>query len=758
MAKKRVIVYYMHETEQAEAARLMPFAEFTESFAIGEMDENAVNTLRKEGLIVQEQPVASSHIAEALEGSLHMATAASVPGESPSEEIGAKKGSPSLIDYYLVRLRGPILEEWRQKLAASNVTLMEWVPNRGYKARLRSDQISTVKAFDFVDTVTWMDPSQSAPETTTQALPAGGPGQASSGLNMLTFDVRLHIPDDRSTVEKWLQGKNVAIAGSSGRKIRIYLLENSLILTELASLPEVDTLEEYVAPQLWNDAARRLLGLDSGPSSNSSTYLIQDGKGQIVAVADTGIDDQHPDFQGRIVGKIARGRPNDATDPAGHGTHVAGSVLGDGTCSQGRIKGVAPKASLFFQSLLDANGKLGGLPLDLNDLFDEAYQAGARIHNNSWGSATRSSYRINSEEVDEFVRNHPDMLIVISAGNEGTSAKPQKAAPGFVDWLSIGSPASSKNALTVGASRSDRSDGPMSHTTWGTGWPNFFPNPPIANEKISGDPNSLAAFSSRGPCDDRRIKPDVVAPGTDIVSTKSSLAPIRNFWGRYPAAPGQPVNPSYAFDGGTSMAAPLVSGCAALVRQYYIEDRKHEPSAALLKATLVNSTTWLSGLDSTAPSNGFPNYHQGHGRVCLRQAIPNPSQPGMNLQFVDDWNDTSNSFVRTGQRRRFQFVLPANVPELRFCMAYTDVAARALQNNLNLIVQHLESGTKWLGNAGLPDLLILPDPDNNVEVVRLTSPPAGTYFIQVFVGNLLKSPQDFALVVTGVNVPSLNEV
>jgi hypothetical protein len=354
--------------------------------------------------------------------------------------------------------------------------------------------------------------------------------------------------------------------------------------------------------------------------------------------------------------------------------------------------------------------------------------------------------------VDEFVRNNPDMLIVIAAGNAGSGANPKKAALGFVDWLSIGSPASCKNALTVGASRSDRTNGPLSSTTWGQGWPSAFPQPPICNETVSGDPQCLAAFSSRGPCDDCRIKPDVVAPGTEIVSAKSSIAPISNFWGVVK------INPKYAYDGGTSMATPLVSGCATLVRQYYVEERQHKPSAALLKATLVNSTQWLTGKDSDAKTVGKPNYHQGHGRVDMQMAIPNACKPGLQLQFVDDWQDKTKSFSRTGDRKRYQFVLPAGTPELRICMAYTDAPARALQNNLNLIVQHLETNTKWMGNQDLPDALVIPDPDNNVEAVKIQNPAQGTYLVQVFVGNLLQVPQDFALVVTGIGVPALAQI
>jgi len=761
MPQKRIVAYFMRDEERDAARNIMSTNEATPSFLVGEVDENNLEKLRSTGVVVQvlepkavepeSLPTAGiSVLPHTWKGAM-----ASVEGMTEAVTLPA---APNLVDYYYVTLDGPLVESWRKTLEAAGVTLLEAVPGRGYKTRLNMEQLPALRAMKFVDNVKWISLEPSAVNVETVSV-GGGPGeQPPSGLKMVTFDVRLHSAEDRAKIERWLADRNVALSGSSGRKIRFFLLEGSPVLGDLAQLPEVDLVAEYTEPQLWNDVARRLLGIDAAPGHNPATNVTEDGSGQIVAVADTGIDDGHPDFQSRIVGKVARGRPNDTTDPVGHGTHVAGSILGDGTASGGKIKGVAPKAKLFFQSLLDAKGRLGGLPLDLNDLFDEAYQAGARIHNNSWGAATPSSYTINSEEVDEFVRNHPDMLILIAAGNEGNSKNPIKSAPGFVDWLSIGSPASCKNALTVGASRSDRADGALSNLTWGMGWPKEFPNPPIANEKVSGDPLCLAAFSSRGPCDDRRIKPDVVAPGTDIASTKSSLAPITNFWGPYPTSPQQPNNPKYAFDGGTSMATPLVAGCAALVRQYYIETRDHAPSAALLKATIINSTVWLSGTDSTAPTSGVPNYHQGHGRVSVPLAFPNPSQPGLNLEYVDDWKNSNRSFRITGATRRFQFNLPQGTPELRICMAYTDVPVRALQNNLNLMVLHIASGTKWLGNAGLPDALIFPDPDNNVETVRIKSPAPGSYLVQVLVGNMLKPPQDFALVLTAVGLPTLNEI
>ncbi len=271
-------------------------------------------------------------------------------------------------------------------------------------------------------------------------------------------------------------------------------------------------------------------------------------------------------------------------------------------------------------------------------------------------------------------------------------------------------------------------------------------------EKISGDVEGLAGFSSRGPCgNESRIKPDVVAPGTDIASTKSSIAPTANFWGPYPK------NRMYAFMGGTSMSAPIVSGFAVLVREYFVKAFSYQPSAALLKAAIINSTRTLRGNDSLADHAFIPNFHQGFGCVDMKNAIPNELQKDLSLVFVDSWKRSDLQFNSTGERFLFSVEVKEGLP-LRLCLCWTDPPGRGLQNNLNLFVMHKEQQHKWTGNAEIPRTITTFDRDNNVEIIRIENVQAGQYLIAVQAANVIFSPQDFALVVTGKLASQLNQL
>lgn len=768
MPKKRVLAYFMHEHEQAAAAASLENADVTDSFVCGDIDDTKIKELEAKGLVVQmvtdeaAEPTAEAlprgmaagaspramRVARARAGMRRapVARARAAPPPAPAAAGAAPAPDPGKESFYVVGFDGPVLPRVQKSFRDLGVSLDERLDKGQYMVKLRPDQVALVENLGFTE----LKPFD---ETETELASAATPPAEvpnTGSIAMLTYDVLLHDTTFLAQTSHEIKALGLQIAGAKGRKIRYYVLATEAAAQEqnVRALEGVRKAEQYIEPQLHNDVARVLLGID--PAANPGVGMIETGAGQVIGVADTGLDQTHPDFKGRIVGVSALGRVNDATDPHGHGTHVAGSVLGSGAASGKKYRGAAPAARLFFQSLLDSKGRLSGLPLDLNDLFDEAYQKNARIHNNSWGSAVGAEYTLNSQEVDEFVANQRDMLIVISAGNEGQAAMRVNSKIGMVDWLSIGAPASSKNALTVGASRSNRKAGGYSTITYGAAWPGSFPDDPIATETVSGSPDAIAGFSSRGPCTDRRVKPDVVAPGTDILSAKSKLASLQKFWGPGP-------QPEYAYMGGTSMAAPLVAGCAALAREYFITRRGHaKPSAALLKATLINSTRKLPGKDATADFDVVPNMHQGYGVIHMPFAYPNPVMPALKLEFVDDWQKPAKSFAGTGERRRYEITVAAGT-RFSICLVWTDAPGRALQNNLNLLVE-TPAGQKVAGNEKLPMALGPVDQENNVEIVRFEAPAAGKYRLQISASNLLTASQDFALVVTGALTSALTPI
>lgn len=779
MVTKHVIAYPMHEHEWDAAAAIQQ-TQVTDSFVIGNIEEKELEDLRARGLVVDELPDASSTTTAAM-ARRELQAATGIEGWQPDEDLPAPAPEPGKTVNWVVSLDGPLAEDRRNALDATGMELQEYIPNFSYIAAGTPEQADELINLSFVQDVVQYGPKVTGPieltksgEVEHEATAGGGvvgraappvgnrppapPGDArgepSHGRasvvpapleeqtettlgNGRKWDLWLANVTVLPEVLDWLAAHEVEIVGSGGRKVRIALSEEGELAQQIATLPGVLNMIEHVPPKLFNDVARQILGVTS---ANPGEDLKYQGEGQIVAVADTGLDDTHPDFSGRVVGLVALGRPGDPSDPNGHGTHVAGSVLGDGAASARDFRGVAPKAKLFFQSLLDSQDGLGGLPVSLESLFEPAYQAGARIHNNSWGAATSSSYTVDSMDVDEYVSKRRDMLVVIAAGNEGTAAANINAGDGFVDWLSLGSPATSKNALTVGAARSSRSTGGLSELTYGRCWPGNYPRPPISAELVSGDPEALAAFSSRGPCDDRRIKPDLVAPGTDILSARSSTAPGDHYWGLH-------QNNRYAYMGGTSMASPLAAGCAALVREYFVTERGTSPSAALLKAVLINGTRWLTGSDSIADHEQQPNYHQGFGEIHLPTTLPCAAEPALALEFVDTWQTPAQQLKRTGDMFRYTITVGQHLP-LRLCLAYTDPPARALQNDLSLLVED-PTGRKITGNEQLPGKITRSDMENNVEVIRIDDPEPGVWRLQIFARNLLLGPQDFALVATG---------
>jgi len=264
----------------------------------------------------------------------------------------------------------------------------------------------------------------------------------------------------------------------------------------------------------------------------------------------------------------------------------------------------------------------------------------------------------------------------------------------------------------------------------------------------------MADFSSRGPCEDGRIKPDVVAPGTWIASAASAAA--RN----EASVAWTTIDGYYVYMGGTSMSGPHVSGAAAVFVQYYKSLHTNAiPSPALVKAALINSANELDELNGGP--GPIPNNDEGWGRVTLTNIIfTNLATAPRYYEYVDQTTSLTNGEVYL----HHTLVQNSDQP-LKITLAYTDVAGfpgaiPALVNDLDLEVVApdgtLYRGNQFSGNDSAPNA---PSPDtlNNVEAVHLSHPSPGDYLVRVRARHVVQDArldtaaieQDFALVVSG---------
>jgi subtilisin family serine protease len=717
----------------------------------GWLDPDAVRQLAERGIVVDPIEGDAPEPAVALP---HLERQGHVDADDPrlsgfhSEEPRVLAPEPDAapeVAFYHVRLEGPITEEQRTAFVDAGVDLAAFEPPDSYRTRLTREQYALVRAAPGVRAVE----RYRVEETLTPGLVEeleDRPGERR------TFDLVLHRIADADALSEELAGLDgVNVLDASYLFIRFEAPLDRELVAIVARLPGVRRLGLYEPPSLMCSHARPLVGVEGLPWT---------GKDEVVAVFDSGIDSSHQDFAGQILSvDSVQGASKD--DTIGHGTHVAGIIAGTGAASAGENKGVAPGAKLAVIGFV-GDDMVPLIPPNWADLLKRALASGAKVINLSVGTNFRGQYDFGSLALDEFVWANPEVLVVIAAGNSGV------APEGWVGFHTVGSPASSKNALTVGASDTDR---PEIELTWGSYNQERFPSPPCANERMSGDPDCPAALSSRGPTDSEAVKPDVLAPGTYILAPRASSTRIP-----FLEAPGNGAsNDAYGYLGGTSMAAPVVAGCAAVVREYLREERDlANPSAALLKAILIASARRMKPRDLPAELReeiGYPDFDQGFGRIDLTNVLPHPQAPATRrLEYDDVRQDGPKALASRGQvlaQQTYTFTV-ADVPAgpLRAVLAWTDWPSDGVQNNLQLKVTP-PGGAPIYGNpehrlarrkadelleAYLPKSAERPpalDKRNNVEQVVIDRPAAGDYTINVIAENTPKPPQGYALAVVG---------
>jgi Subtilase family len=514
--------------------------------------------------------------------------------------------------------------------------------------------------------------------------------------------VMLHADTDRAA-------QAARIANDYGAKILSHVKSvNSIVLavkaTQIHQLAQDDAVMwiEPPLPQMeeLNASNRALVGANT---LNTLPYAL-DGSGVTVMVYDGGRMFEHNDFGSRLtIG---------ASDTAGisdHATHVGGTIGGDGSGNMNH-RGMAPGVDIVSYGFEQEGGLQEGFlytdPGDLESDYTEAIQTyGADISNNSIGTNTApngypcdwtGNYGVTSALIDSVARGSigNPFRIVWANGNERQSSRCTGDDNGnFGEFFSTAPPACAKNHITVGS--------------------------------VDSDTDLSSSFSSWGPTDDGRIKPDISAPGCQAggdggVTSTSSTG-------------------SYNVKCGTSMASPTTTGISALILEQYritFPDRADLMNATL-KSILANS--------AEDRGNPGPDYRYGYGSIRGIEAVDTVIA-----------QNVVESEVAQGAVYRGIIIAGEGDDELKVTIAWDDAPAApnvttALVNDLELRL--IDSG----GNVYMPWTLNPADPNanavqttadnlNNIEQVSILNPAPGAYTVEVTGLNIAEGPtQSFGL-------------
>ena len=619
----------------------------------------------------------------------------------------------STAPYYVVQFDGPIQRAWREAFSGAGGELLSYLPDFAYFARVPAASLGRVMALDHLR---YIGPAHLAYRVDPSLWYSTG---------LLDLELVTFASDGASRLAGAVLGAGGGVYYSSGLdRVTVRMTPRGAI----ALLEDASLGVEWLGPKYWpeptldNDArsSNARQNIDGPYQSNgqamwsynaaTDSFEGSTGKNVTVAVDDSGLDDSHPAFAGRIVHYYDYGGDGQS-DTNGHGTHVAGIVLGDGSWrsgdvgSDGKYVGIAPEAGLVVQEIF--NNVYG--PSVYNR---DATRSGATISSNSWGFGTWGAYYSTCQEYDDATRDadpwrtgEQPLLFTYSAGNDGDYGMGTVTAPG-----------TAKNVITVGAT---------------------------GNDKAWTSSDTVVSFSSRGPTQDGRLKPDVVMPGAYVASARSLDGSACYGWER-PADGAR----SYVFGSGTSMSSPGVAGAAAVATQYMVEKEGiAAPSPALLKASLINGARPLAGYD-------YPGNVQGWGTVDLVDTLV---QTDTHRIYRDD--QSIDLDTASGESSQSYWFMVYDDEPLKVTLVWTDVGgtgagSKDLVNDLDLELRGPD-GQTYLGNAfsggeSQPETsMSTRDRTNNVEGFLVRSPKQGIWTITVKAYNVPSGPQDFALVLSG---------
>jgi subtilase family protein len=692
---------------------------------------------------------------------------------------------------HLVQLAGPPTTDSLGALKTTGAKVISYVPNNAYLIWASPNQIARVREIrEQSGVIQWDGPFHPAYRI--------APGLRLDSAEQIAASIEI-VDAAESNEAIWqikaLARRVIMPEFRASGTIQLKILVESFRLKEVARLACVISVEPWANPRLHDERVNQIVaGTISQESINSiivgrptrpgfMTFLSSLGFNSnfdfAVDVSDTGFDLgsedtrlMHEDFLDPAGASRIAYLYDHSSDGAAHPENLAilpvHDALGHGTINASIIggfntktgsgyvdslgfqygQGVAPFARIGVSKVFDDNGGFAQ-GAAYTDIVSAAYRGGARVSSNSWGlcdlfTGNCNLYGQDARAYDFLVRDaDPDspgnqsMTILFSSGNDG-----------FDMPNSISSPGTAKNVITVGATEGFRvTDANGQPVTDGCGVPGF----------AADNAYDIIGFSSGGPVWDGRAKPDLVAPGSHIVGAASQDSFFKakpeaelEVCDRYFPA-GQTV---YTWSSGTSHSTPIVAGGAALAYQWLRARSGAAPSPALVKALLLNSTSYVTG---HLGGDSLPGKRQGWGLLNLSRTFEATDR------VIYDESDSRTFTQSGGAPFEITGVITDPSKEFRVMLTWSDAAGSSTTNapyvnqiNLEVIV----GGVVYNGNhfsgqystAGSQK-----DIFNNVQGVRLSAGVTGPFVIRVrpmiiagdgVPGNTRDLDQDFALVVT----------